>query len=257
MDGGCDCGDWRCSQRTAFGAALHRLVGGLRSGADTAELVAACEASMAALPVRTLADAAAALDVEVAALEAEGPGKVWRIAVVASVRDLLLDLAQAGRAAALLPDGADGELRRLEASWLALTADAEAGEDLGATNAAWSALLDLADAPADGLTGILIKLRALLRFLDDTAGDPDGPERRLLVSTLAAVERLAGDLVAAEVAEAGRVDDLFLSAGAVLAPIDPPAAMIAAGAAAGGVPASTARRIYASMLGALRARGAG
>ena len=73
MDGGCECGDWRCSQRSAFGAALYRLVGGLRGGADTAELVAACEASMAALPVRTLADAAAALDVEVAALEAEGP----------------------------------------------------------------------------------------------------------------------------------------------------------------------------------------
>jgi hypothetical protein len=107
------------------------------------------------------------------------------------------------------------------------------------------------------LSGILVKLRALLRVLDDTATDRDGPERRLLASTLAAVERLAGDLVAAEMAEAGRVDDLFLSAGAVLAPIDPPAAMIAAGAAAGGVPASTVRRIYAGMLGALRIRGVG
>ncbi|MBP2303347.1 hypothetical protein [Azospirillum picis] len=237
-----------CRGGAAFGAALRRLVCGLRAGAATDDLVAACEASMAALPVRTLADAAGVLAVELAALEAEGPGKVWRIAAVGSVRDLLADLAQAGAAAALLPAGADQDLQQLQAGWLALVADVDAagGEDLAATRAAWSALLDLADAAPAGLSGILVKLQVLLRLLDDTAADPEAPERRLLTSTIAAVEQLE---VRARAVAGHQVDNLLMElAGKTVVDDEPAPSAVAAGAKAAGISLDAATMVYRSMV---------
>ncbi|MCG5238383.1 hypothetical protein ACIU1J_32265 [Azospirillum doebereinerae] len=246
-------------QGTPFGAALAHLIDAIQSGAPTDALVAGCKVTLNNLPITTLADAARALDVEVAALEAEGPGRVWRIAVVGSVRDLLVELASVGRATALLPAGADAHLLRLESAWLSLLAESERddAEGAAAVRAAWSALLAVADAPAHGLTGVLVKLRVLLRFLADTAAaDPDSPEQRLLTSTREAVERLIGPVAEAETSTATRIDDLFAAAGEVLAPLDPSPHMIEAGAQQGGVSASVARRIYATMLGVYqRARG--
>jgi len=255
MDG-CECeaterGRGTCSG-TAFGAALRQLIDDMAAGASTDELIIVCNKTMAALPVTTLDDAARALDVEVAALEAEGPGRVWRIAVVGSVRDLLVELASVGRATDLLPSGADAHLLRLESAWLSLLAESDRDDAVGtaAVRAAWSALLAVADAPAHGLTGVLVKLRVLLRFLADTAAaDPDSPEYRLLTSTREAVERLIGPVADAETVAATRIDDLFASAGEVLAPLDPSPNMVEAGGQAGGVSASVARRIYAAMLG--------
>lgn len=244
---------------TPFGVALRQLIDGIQAGATTDMLIDGCDATLKCLPVTTFADAARALDVEISALESDGPGRVWRIAVVGSVRDLLHELARAGRSADLLPADADSQLLRLEAAWLALMAEAveRADEDVGAINAAWSALLAVADAPAHGLTGVLVKLRVLLRFLADTsAAEQDTPEARLLTTTLATVERLVNDVAVAEIAAAERIDDLFIGAGKILAPLDPSPGMIEGGAQAGGVSATVARRIYDAMLGVYqRARG--
>ncbi|MBP2233140.1 hypothetical protein J2847_006475 [Azospirillum agricola] len=233
-----------------MGLALDRLISDLCLGAPTADLVAACETTLALLPVRTLDDAARVLDVEAAALEAEGCGRIWRIAVLDSVRDLLADLVRAGRSTAVRPTAADRELLLLEREWLALLAQVERGTGASQADAdaLWSALLAVADAPAQGLVGALVKLRVLVRVLADTA-TPESPEFRLLATTLAAVERLAAGLVAAEgVRKAAEVDALFTAAGHVMAPITPPPALIEDASRDTGLSALTVQRVYSTMM---------
>jgi len=246
--------------RTPFGAALDRLINGLSTGAPTADLVAACETTLSLLPVTTLADAARVLDVEVAALESEGVGRIWRIAVLDSVRLLLSDLAHTGRSTAPSPMPDDRALLLLERDWLALTAQIERGAGVtpATANALWTALLAVADAPANGPIGILVKLRVLMHVLSDTpAGASETPEHRLLASTLAAVARLAAGIVTAGEAHQGAAaDSLFIAAGHVLAPLQPPPALVEAGSRATGLSARTIRLAYMAMLRLVAGQGA-
>lgn len=177
----------------------------------------------------------------------------------AAVRALIQDLQRVGRATTLLSTAADANLGLLDRAWRDHVAQVEAadGEAMAETHAAWVSLQALSGAPARGLSGIVIKLRALLDLLGDTAafaGD-DAPEKRLLITTLEAVDRLASVVADAERRSFADVEALF-AAEAVVMPARPPERVIAAGARAAQVPLDVARSVYDAMLAAVRSGGA-